>query len=99
MPRQNRRTAAEPRQVRAVGAQREEEFGGRTCIVRTVAASDRTYRCPGCDQEIVRIPHVVAWPADELDAANRRHWHAPCWAARDTRRPVLRRAGRGPGTK
>jgi hypothetical protein len=56
--------------------------------VRTVtgAAAVKTYRCPGCDHEIrPGHPHVVAWrPGDE---AARRHWHRPCWQARDRRAP------------
>ncbi|MGE5288516.1 MAG: hypothetical protein ACM3ML_15220 [Micromonosporaceae bacterium] len=35
-------------------------------VVRPVsgAAAAKTYRCPGCDQEIPPgTPHVVAWPA------------------------------------
>ena len=58
----------------------------------------KTYRCPGCDQEIVPgTPHVVTWPAyardsdlepwDTDSAADlRRHWHTTCWRARDRRR-------------
>ncbi|MDM4720503.1 hypothetical protein QTQ03_13285 [Micromonospora sp. WMMA1363] len=59
-------------------------------------ASVKTYRCPGCDQEIrPGVAHVVAWPADERgDLADRRHWHGGCWRARDRRAPVVQR-GRG----
>jgi hypothetical protein len=58
-----------------------------------VDAAIRTYRCPGCDQEIPPgVAHVVAWPADERgDVADRRHWHTACWRARDRRRPTGRR--------
>jgi hypothetical protein len=60
-------------------------------LVRSVpgAAAVKTYRCPGCAQEIrPGVPHVVAWPADGRgDLGDRRHWHAPCWGARDRRRP------------
>ena len=62
-------------------------------VVRRItgSASTKAYRCPGCDQEIrPATPHVVAWPTDE-DAdglGERRHWHTPCWAARDRRRPA-----------
>ena len=33
--------------------------------------------------------HIVAWPADDGDRGleNRRHWHTPCWGARDRRAP------------
>ena len=68
----------------------ERTEGGFT--VRSVGASDRAHRCPGCDQEIRRVPHVVAWPAGDADG--RRHWHTPCWTARDRRAPVVLR-GRG----
>jgi len=59
-------------------------------LVRTVTGSAKQYRCPGCDQEIPPMAaHVVAWPADGRgDADDRRHWHTPCWRARDRRRPV-----------
>ncbi|HEU4426624.1 MAG TPA: hypothetical protein VFR67_29170 [Pilimelia sp.] len=50
--------------------------------------ASKTYRCPGCQQEIrPGVPHVVAWPADERgDQSDRRHWHSGCWRARDRRR-------------
>jgi hypothetical protein len=56
-------------------------------VVRTVSgeAAAKTYRCPGCDHEIAAgTPHVVAWRVGE--ESNRRHWHRPCWIARDRRR-------------
>ena len=63
-------------------------------IVRQVSAAQATkhYRCPGCDHEIrPGVPHVVAWPAEEHGSvADRRHWHAPCWGARDRRGPTRR---------
>jgi hypothetical protein len=38
----------------------------------------KTYRCPGCDQEIFpRTLHLVVWP--EGSAEQRRHWHRACW--------------------
>lgn len=38
----------------------------------------KTYRCPGCDQEIFpRTLHLVAWPQDSPE--QRRHWHRACW--------------------
>jgi len=50
----------------------------------TGSSSTKTYRCPGCDHEIrPATPHVVAWPSEALD--QRRHWHTPCWNARDRR--------------
>ncbi|MGB8022264.1 MAG: hypothetical protein WCF04_13625 [Candidatus Nanopelagicales bacterium] len=53
------------------------------------AAANKTYRCPGCDQEIQPgSAHVVAWRADRHDGGEaRRHWHTPCWNGRDRRRP------------
>ncbi len=59
----------------------------------TASPSGRTYRCPGCDQEIpAAVPHLVVWPAGEYGSVDdRRHWHAPCWAARAHRRPGRRR--------
>jgi hypothetical protein len=58
-----------------------------------VESALRTYRCPGCDQEIPPgFGHVVVWPADERgDVTDRRHWHTACWLARDRRRPTGRR--------
>lgn len=59
-------------------------------IVRTLtgSASTRIYRCPGCDQEIrPATPHLVAWPADDLEAEQRRHWHRSCWRSRGHRNP------------
>jgi hypothetical protein len=57
------------------------------------ASSTRDYRCPGCDQVVpAGTPHLVAWPAGEYGSVDeRRHWHAPCWAARERRRPGRRR--------
>lgn len=52
----------------------------------------KTYRCPGCQQEITPgTPHVVAWLAETDDGSNRRHWHTPCFRARDRRGPSGRR--------
>ena len=70
-----------------------EEHPDGEWVVRRVtgAASTKTYRCPGCDHEIrPATPHVVAWPAGERDDDGlglRRHWHTPCWAARERRGP------------
>lgn len=62
-------------------------------LVRNVpgAAARKTYRCPGCQQEIPSgTPHLVVWPADdpswaESAADSRRHWHRPCWHRKSTR--------------
>lgn len=45
----------------------------------------KTYRCPGCGNDIEPgVAHVAAWRADGIlgDAsalADRRHWHNHCW--------------------
>ncbi|MFD1323387.1 hypothetical protein [Micromonospora sonneratiae] len=58
----------------------------------------KTYRCPGCDQEIrPGVAHVVAWPADGRgDLTDRRHWHTGCWRARDRRLPNVQRSRNAP---
>lgn len=81
------------------GGERREQFGGETYAVRSVAgsAAGKTYRCPGCDHEIhAGVAHVVAWPADNLQAADRRHWHTACWAARERRAPGVQRSRSAP---
>ncbi|ABK52441.1 conserved hypothetical protein [Acidothermus cellulolyticus 11B] len=56
----------------------------------TGSTSVKTYRCPGCDQEIrPATPHIVAWP--EGDVESRRHWHTACWHARGRRGGQQRR--------
>ena len=59
--------------------------------IRTItgAAATKTYRCPGCQQEIrPGTAHLVAWRADTHDGDEfRRHWHTPCWNNRSRRRP------------
>jgi len=77
------------------GLQRWEDHADGAWIVRRVSGAGtlKTYRCPGCDQEVrPGTPHVVAWPADGAiggfgDVTERRHWHTPCWAARSRRGP------------
>ena len=50
----------------------------------------KTYRCPGCDQDIAPgTGHVVVVP--RLAPEDRRHWHRPCWDHRCTRHPTRRR--------
>lgn len=66
-----------------------EEHADGDWYVRPItgSSSTKTYRCPGCDHEIVpATPHIVAWPADR-GSEERRHWHTPCWRARDRRGP------------
>ncbi|HEY3873138.1 MAG TPA: hypothetical protein VGM10_32580 [Actinocrinis sp.] len=92
----------EPRDIeQSFGHQRIESAADGDWIVRSVtgAASAKTYRCPGCGQEIrPGSPHVVAWPTDRGGPGragpgwsgggleDRRHWHTPCWNARLRRR-------------
>ena len=99
MPRQNRRRDETAFEVRAVGSERRELWSGEEYAVRTVtgAAAAKAYRCPGCDQQIPPgRPHVVVWPALDAVAADRRHWHSGCWAARERRTPGGQRAGGAP---
>ena len=80
----------------AAGPEQIESWPDGDWVVRLVpgAASAKTYRCPGCDQEIPPgMPHVVAWPSLNPGPAERRHWHRPCWQRRLQRRPG-RRVGR-----
>jgi hypothetical protein len=99
MPRHHRRAAGpEPTASgsRSVGEQlvtwRNEEY-----VARSVTGSAKMYRCPGCDQEIkLGQSHVVAWPAFDADAEDRRHWHHACWDARDRRAPRVQRSRTAP---
>jgi len=92
MGRKNRRA---PQAVRPQGRDDElpvESHPDGDWVVRRVtgSAATSTYRCPGCDQEIrPATSHVVAWPVD-AGVDDRRHWHTPCWTARDRRGPVRR---------
>jgi hypothetical protein len=87
-PRRAARRADEPRPLRTDAIAMSESHPDGDWVVRMVTADSavKAYRCPGCDQEIpASVPHVVAWRPGEED--HRRHWHRPCWAARDRRRP------------
>ena len=45
----------------------------------------KTYRCPGCDLEIMPgRGHKVVVPVDAPDL--RRHWHTGCWQQVERRR-------------
>ena len=99
-----RRRRAAPAASGPAGSRPEpvEEAPDGDWVVRAVMGGTpggaKTYRCPGCDQEIrPGTPHVVTWPAyprdsdlepwDTDSAADlRRHWHTTCWRARDRRR-------------
>ena len=103
MPRQNRRRTDDAGDLDAErlgrGAPKREPGPGGDWLVRPVtgAAATKTYRCPGCDQEIaVGHAHVVVWPDDVSGAEHRRHWHTPCWRARDRRGPVTMRSRNAP---
>ncbi|HTY73054.1 MAG TPA: hypothetical protein VMI11_11610 [Actinomycetes bacterium] len=92
MPRRHsrRREPAGPQPGGA--AQAVETHPDGEWVVRRItgSSSTKTYRCPGCDQEIrPATPHVVAWPLDEGSdrSSERRHWHTPCWSARGRRAP------------
>ncbi|GLZ48006.1 hypothetical protein Acsp06_41910 [Actinomycetospora sp. NBRC 106375] len=81
MPRRSRRPARPaPAPPPLRGGWVREEDGW---MVRSISgtAATKTYRCPGCQQEIPPgTSHVVAWPADEVqEDTDRRHWHTGCW--------------------
>lgn len=88
-PRRARRREDEARPLNTEAIPRTEAHPDGDWHVRfiTGSSSTKTYRCPGCDQEIrPATPHIVAWRFGEED--HRRHWHRPCWMARDRRGPV-----------
>ena len=68
-PRRSRRRSDEPQDLGGgafSGLERAEAWPDGDWVVRPVtgAAATKTYRCPGCDHEIVPgVAHVVAWPA------------------------------------
>jgi hypothetical protein len=71
-----------------LGPPQTQEWPDGDWIVRQVpgAAATKTYRCPGCDQELrPGTAHVVVWPADSKGAEDRRHWHNACWQRRPRR--------------
>ncbi|MCL1900030.1 MAG: hypothetical protein FWG11_05910 [Promicromonosporaceae bacterium] len=73
---------------RARGGLREVSGRDGKWTVRTVRSDDKTYRCPGCNQEIPPgVSHVVAWQSEaawgrEAGVEARRHWHAACFSRR-----------------
>ena len=92
-----RRTRREPARTVPDPAGRAESWPDGDWVVRPVpgAAATKTYRCPGCDQEIPPgLPHLVAWRTDAQPFGmgggvnERRHWHRACWERRLHRRPV-----------
>lgn len=82
-----------------VGPEHTETWADGDWVVRLVpgSSSGKSYRCPGCDQEIpAGTPHVVAWPTQPRSVLapgleERRHWHRACWQRRLHRRPGQRR--------
>ena len=106
-PRRNRPKGAAPRRGadeegggRYGGHQHSESWQGETYSVRHVAGASvagKTYRCPGCDQEIPSgVAHVVAWPEYGGGVEDRRHWHKACWNARDRRTTRVQRSRNAP---
>ncbi|RZS87086.1 hypothetical protein EV189_2508 [Motilibacter rhizosphaerae] len=103
MARRNRRADGPPAAGRRAGqaprllgtaqspADRVDVLDGAPHYVRAVtgAAATKAYRCPGCDQLVPpATPHLLVWPVGSSGIDWRRHWHTPCWAARDRRRPA-----------
>ena len=73
-----------------LGPERIEEWPDDEWVVRPVpgAAATKSYRCPGCNQEIYPgMAHMVAWPSRAAGVESRRHWHTACWQRRLQRRP------------
>lgn len=89
MPRKNKRRV-DPPAVKPGSTRHEYVEGDFRVRHLTGESSTKTYRCPGCDQEIrPGVPHVVVWPLEEFGSeSERRHWHASCWKARENRRPT-----------
>ena len=87
--RSNKRPYGEPHPElemdRVTGGRRSVTRRGEDWSVQNIRASDKTYRCPGCNQEIAPgVAHIAAWAQDSLfgrEAAlsARRHWHTRCW--------------------
>ncbi|WP_017593598.1 hypothetical protein [Nocardiopsis potens] len=70
--------------LRVTGGQRRETGPDGEWVTRSIsgAAATKTYRCPGCSQEIrPGMPHLVAW-RPYGDGEDRRHWHSSCWRRR-----------------
>jgi hypothetical protein len=82
------------------GIEAVQQYQDGDWMVRSIfgGAATKTYRCPGCMQEIrPGVAHIVAWPADERgDESDRRHWHTGCWRARDRRGPGVERSRNAP---
>ncbi|WP_460862282.1 ATP/GTP-binding protein [Nocardiopsis coralliicola] len=73
--------------LRVTGGERRETGPDGEWVTRRIpgSAATKTYRCPGCAQEIrPGMPHLVAW-RPYGDGEDRRHWHSSCWERRDRR--------------
>ena len=70
---------------RATGGRTTQQRNGEDWTVQSIRSSDKSYRCPGCHQEIPPgTAHVVTWANDSLFGPQaaldaRRHWHNRCW--------------------
>jgi hypothetical protein len=83
--------------VARLGLPQVQEWPDGEWVVRQVpgAAATKTYRCPGCNQEILPgVPHVVVWPLETPGPDERRHWHNSCWQRRPRRPGPRLAAGR-----
>ncbi|MEU3459668.1 ATP/GTP-binding protein [Streptomyces sp. NPDC006733] len=81
------------------GLERTETWQGEEWSVRSIAgsAAGKSYRCPGCDQEIPpSVGHLVAWPEYRGGVDDRRHWHRACWNAKDRRTTRVQRSRNAP---
>ncbi len=100
-PRRNRPHRADKPEPRPEddrhGLERTETWRDEEWQMRPVTGSTgKTYRCPGCDQEIPPgVGHVVAWP-QHSGIDERRHWHRACWNAKDRRSAKLQRSRNAP---
>ncbi|WP_067701872.1 ATP/GTP-binding protein [Nocardia jejuensis] len=77
----------EPRPLGDVFGRTEQGPDGDEYVVRSIPGSRalKTYRCPGCDHEIMpHVAHIVAWSTSGGEE-DRRHWHTGCWKGRHTR--------------
>ncbi|MGD0982408.1 MAG: hypothetical protein ABSA65_01165 [Acidimicrobiales bacterium] len=69
----------------------DDPMGAGTAQIHRIQPyqADKTYICPGCNQEIrPGTGHLVIVPVS--DPTSRRHWHSPCWEHRARRRPTGR---------
>jgi hypothetical protein len=92
----NRRPKSEEREINPSNETIEEHPDGIYRVRKlTGSASNKPYRCPGCDQVIpMATPHIVAWL--EYDEDGRRHWHTACWAKKNNRGPRTERTRNAP---